>query len=442
MLWFTGAEVAKIASSRRSRSGGVSMAVSNTRRVVAAGAIGNVLEWYDFAVYGYFATAIGRAFFPQEDSVAQVLAAFGIFAVGFLMRPVGGAVIGSIGDKFGRRTALTVSVAAMAIPTFLVGILPDYQVLGIAAPIILTLLRMVQGLSVGGEYTTSIIFIIEQAPPNRRALVGAMGCCGAVGGILLGSATGALLASVMSEQALESWGWRIPFILGLVVGLAGVVLRRHVNETPKSARKESSPLLETVRNHGPLLARLAALSVFNSVGFYLMFVYIVSWLQFADGIAPARALEINSFSMIVLLPVMILMSWLSDRYGRRPIMLAAAALGFVGALPFFWLMHQPAPEIILLGQLGFVLSVGTFIGAQPALMVEAVPAEIRCTAIALGYNVTLGIVGGLSPLAATWLVHRTANNYSPAFMIMAAAAISFVAILKFGETYRVKLEPA
>jgi len=416
------------------------MTVSNTRRVIVAGAIGNVLEWYDFAVYGYFASAIGRAFFPQEDAVAQVLAAFGIFAVGFLMRPVGGAVIGSIGDKFGRRAALTVSVAAMAIPTFLVGILPGYEVLGIAAPIILTLLRMVQGLSVGGEYTTSIIFIIEQAPPNRRALVGAMGCCGAVGGILLGSATGALLASVMSEQALESWGWRIPFILGLIVGIAGVVLRHHVQEVPGPAKKESSPLLETVRNHGPLLARLAALSVFNSAGFYLMFVYIVSWLQFADGIAPARALEINSVSMIVLLPVMVLMSWLSDRYGRRPIMLAAAGLGFVGALPFFWLMHQPAPAVILIGQLGFVLSVGTFIGAQPALMVEAVPAEIRCTAIALGYNVTLGIVGGLSPLAATWLVHRTANNYSPAFMIMAAAAVSFLAILRFDETYRAKLE--
>ncbi len=416
------------------------MTATNTRQVIVAGAIGNVLEWYDFAVYGYFAAAIGRAFFPQEDPVAQILAAFGIFAVGFLMRPVGGAVIGSIGDKFGRRAALTVSVVAMAIPTFLVGILPSYEVLGIAAPIVLTLLRMVQGLSVGGEYTTSIIFIIEQAPPNRRALVGAMGCCGAVGGILLGSATGALLASVMSEQALESWGWRIPFILGLIVGIAGVVLRRHVQEIPRAAKKENSPLLETVRNHGPLLARLAAFLVFNSVGFYLMFVYIVSWLQFADGIAPAQALEINSFSMIVLLPVMVLMSWLSDRYGRRPIMLAAAGLGFVGALPFFWLMLQPTPAIVLLGQLGFVLSVGTFIGAQPALMVEAVPAEIRCTAIALGYNVTLGIIGGLSPLVATWLVHRTANNYSPAFMIMAAAAISFMAILRFGETYRARLE--
>ena len=415
------------------------MSQGGTRRVIAAGAIGNVLEWYDFAVYGYFAAAIGRAFFPGEDPVAQVLSAFGIFAVGFLMRPIGGAVIGVIGDRLGRRAALTFSVAAMAIPTFLVGVLPDYRTLGIAAPILLTLLRMVQGLSVGGEYTTSIIFIIEQSPPNRRAFVGALGCCGAVGGILLGSATGALLASVMSEQALESWGWRLPFLLGLVVGLAGVVLRRHVQEAPRKASAKS-PLLDTMRNHGPLLGKLAALSVFNSVGFYLMFVYIVSWLQLADDIAPATALAINSTSMALMLPVMVLMGWLSDRYGRRPVMMGAAALGFVGALPFFWLMHQGQPGLILLGQFGFVLAVGAFIGGQPALMVEAVPAEIRCTAIALGYNVTLGILGGFSPLVATWLVHRTANDYSPAFMIMAAAAISFAAILKFDESHRLKLQ--
>lgn len=418
------------------------MEPGNTRRIIAAGAIGNVLEWYDFAVYGYFAAAIGRAFFPKEDDVAQILAAFGIFAVGFLMRPVGGAVIGAIGDRLGRRAALTFSVAAMAIPTFLVGVLPDYHVLGVAAPILLTLLRMAQGLSVGGEYTTSIIFIIERAPANRRALVGALGCCGAVAGILLGSATGALLASLMSEQALESWGWRIPFLLGLLVGVAGVVLRRHVHEAPRKTPVGRSPLLETVRNHGPLLGRLAALSVFNSVGFYLMFVYIVSWLQFADGIAPAKALEINSISMIVLLPVMVLMGWLSDRYGRRPIMLGAAGLGMVGALPFFWLMHQGGPGLVLLGQLGFVLAVGAYIGAQPAIMVEAVPAAVRCTAIALGYNVTLGVIGGFSPLVATWLVARTTNDYAPAFMIMLAASISFLTILRFDETYRAKLEQA
>jgi len=406
---------------------------------MAAGTIGNVLEWYDFAVYGYFAAAIGRAFFPHEDKVAQVLAAFGIFAVGFLMRPVGGALIGYIGDRFGRRAALTFSVAAMAVPTFLVGVLPGYQTLGVAAPILLTLLRMIQGLSVGGEYTTSIVFMVEHARPDQRGLIGAMAGCGAVGGILAGSATGAVLAAAMPSEMLEAWGWRIPFLIGLVVGLAGFALRRGIDEEASTKKPDHSPLLDTLRHHGPLLLRLAGLSVFNSVGFYLMFVYIVSWLQFADGVAPARALEINSVSMFVLLPLMVAMGWLSDRIGRRPVMLAATAFAFAAAWPLFWLMHHPDPMLVLLGQLGFVLAVGTFIGCQPAVMVEAVPWQVRCTAIALGYNVTLGVIGGLSPLAATWLVARTANDYSPAFMIMAAAAISFLAILAFKETFRTQL---
>ena len=177
-----------------------------------------------------------------------MLAAFGIFAVGFLMRPVGGALIGYIGDRFGRRAALTFSVAAMAIPTFLVGVLPGYQMLGVAAPILLTLLRMIQGLSVGGEYTTSIIFMVEHAPPGRRGVIGAMAGCGAVGGILLGSATGALLAAVMSAEALEAWGWRIPFLIGLLVGLAGFVLRRGIQEEaiakkprPFAAARDAAP---------------------------------------------------------------------------------------------------------------------------------------------------------------------------------------------------------
>jgi len=186
--------------------------------------------------------------------------------------------------------------------------------------------------------------------------------------------------------------------------------------------------------------RLAGLAVFNSVGFYLMFVYIVSWLQLADGIAPARALEINTTSMIVLLPVMVLMGSLSDRFGRRPMLFAATALGFVGAVPLFWLMHHAQAGLVLLGQLGFVLAVGMFLGTQPSIMVEAVPAGVRCTAIALGYNVTLGIIGGLSPLVATWLVHRTENELSPAFMVMAGAAISFLAVLKFKESNKATLE--
>jgi len=416
------------------------MLAGNSPRVVAAGAIGNVLEWYDFAVYGYFATAIGRTFFPREDPVAQVLSAFGIFAVGFLMRPVGGALVGHIGDKYGRRVALTFSVTAMAIPTFLVGVLPGYQTLGMLAPVALTVLRMVQGLSVGGEYTTSIIFMVEHAPPGRRGLIGALGCCGAVGGILLGSATGALLTAVLPDDTVSAWGWRIPFVLGLLVGLAGFFLRRHLAEGPIRGGEGRSPLRETVRQHRGLLVRLAGLSIFNATGFYLLFVYIVSWLQLADGIAPAHALAINSTSMALLLPCIIAMGALSDRLGRKPILIGATVLAFVSAVPLFWLMHQDQPLWVQLGQLGFVLSVGMFLGTQPTLMVEQVPAAIRCTAIALGYNVTLGVVGGLSPLAATWLVNRTGDDLSPAYMIMAAAALSFLAALGFRERSRLPLE--
>ncbi|HSH99790.1 MAG TPA: MFS transporter [Reyranella sp.] len=418
------------------------MVGGNTRKVIVAGAIGNVLEWYDFAIYGYFAAAIGRTFFPKEDEVAQILSAFGIFAVGFLMRPVGGAVVGHIGDKLGRRAALTFSVVAMAIPTFLVGVLPGYQVLGMMAPIALTILRMIQGLSVGGEYTTSIVFMVEHAPPGRRGLIGAVGCCGAIAGILLGSATGALLSELLPAETMTAWGWRLPFMFGLVVGVAGYFLRRHIDESavPKAASR--SPLRDTVRLHGPLLMRLAGLSTFNAVGFYLLFVYIVSWLQLADGIAPAHALEINSLSMLVLLPWMIAMGALSDKVGRKPVLLAATVIAVVSAVPLFWLMHHDQPAWIQLGQLGFVLSVGMFLGAQPTLMVEEVPVEIRCTAIALGYNVTLGIVGGLSPLVATWLVQRTQDEFVPAYMVMLAAAISFLSILSFRERSREPLEAA
>src|SRR5262245_14334129 len=192
---------------------------AHTRRVTAAGMIGNVLEWYDFAIYGYFATQIGRNFFPHEDAVAQLLSAFGVFAIGYLMRPIGGVIVGHIGDRFGRRAALIFSVTAMAVPTFLIGLVPGYHTIGLLAPIGLTLLRVVQGLSVGGEYTSSMVFLVEQAPEGRRGLMGALAASGSALGMLLGSAVA--FAATMSTAALDAWGWRIPFLLGLVVGIAG-----------------------------------------------------------------------------------------------------------------------------------------------------------------------------------------------------------------------------
>jgi MHS family proline/betaine transporter-like MFS transporter len=409
---------------------------SQSRRIIAAGMIGNVLEWYDFAVYGYFATAIGRHFFPHEDAVAQLLSAFGVFAIGYVMRPVGGAVVGHIGDRFGRRAALTFSVAAMAIPTFLIGLLPGYATLGVAAPIALTLLRMVQGLSVGGEYTSSMVFLVEHAPDGRRGVMGALAAGGAGGGTLLGSAVGAGFAASMSDAALAAWGWRIPFLLGLVVGIAGYLLRRHVLETAPPQRRKRAPMLETLSDHWRIVLGFAGLSMFNAVGFYVGFVYLVSWLQTADGIAPARALEINSLSMAIMLPVVIATGFLTDRVGRKPILLLACILGFVGAVPIFLLLNQPSALSAQLGQLGLVAMIGLYGGTLPVFMVEAAPLPVRCTAVALGYNITFGVIGGFTPLVAAWLVDRTGDEIAPAFLIMAAAAVTFLTVLRFRETYR------
>lgn len=414
----------------------------STRRAIAAGMIGNLLEWYDFAIYGYFAATIGRVFFPAEDPVAQVLSAFGIFALGYLMRPLGGMVVGHIGDRHGRRAALTFSITAMAVPTFLVGVLPGHATLGIAAPILLTLLRMIQGLSVGGEATMSMVFLAERAPPGRRGLVGSLASLAANGGFLMGSAVGALFAALLPAEALADWGWRIPFMLGLLVGIVGWWIRRMLEEDPPVKRPATSPLIDTLRNHGPLVARVAGIAIFNAVGFYLMFLYIVTWLQDVDGVSPARALEINTVSMVALLPVMVAAGWLSDRVGRRPLMFGALVLGFAGALPFLWLMHHPDPVLMLAGQLAFVVPAGICLGVMPAVLTEAVPAGVRCTAVSLGYNIAFGIIGGLTPLTAAWLVARTGIDLSPAWLIMVAAAITFAALLASRETSRDATLPA
>jgi MHS family proline/betaine transporter-like MFS transporter len=197
---------------------------------ILAGIVGNVLEWYDFAVYGYFAPSIGRHFFPSEDPAASLIAAFGVFAAGFLMRPIGGLVFGNIGDKIGRNRALILSVLTMAVPTFFIGLLPDHHQIGTAAPVLLVLLRLLQGLAIGGEFTTSIVFLVESAPAHQRGFVGSWCPFGATAGVLLGSVIGTLITAILPQPAIDAWGWRVPFLLGLGVGVIGWMMRRHLPE--------------------------------------------------------------------------------------------------------------------------------------------------------------------------------------------------------------------
>lgn len=406
----------------------MSSAPSTRPRLLIAGIVGNLLEWFDFAIYGFFAVTIGKLFFPAQDPVAQVISAFGIFAIGFLMRPIGGVLLGYIGDKHGRHTAMLISVAAMAIPTFLVGVLPTYATLGIAAPIILLILRMIQGLSVGGEYTTSVVYMVENSPPSRRGFVGSFAVSGAVLGILMGSSFGALLATLLTADQLQAWGWRVPFWCGLVLGLSGLWLRRGDDSIAPHTPSTVNPLKTAWHDHRQVMLQVSGLAMVTAVVFYLVFVYVVSWLEMVDGIAPATALKINSESMVLLIAVMLGSGWLSDRIGARPILMTSTVLIVILAWPLFWLMHSTNDWSILAGQFGYALLIGAYLGAQPAYMVKVIPAAVRCTAAGLSYNITLGVAGGLSPMVATWLVHRTSDDLSPAFLIAVAALVSWFAV--------------
>lgn len=413
-----------------------------SRRVVLAGIAGNVMEWYDFAVYGYFAQAIGQHFFPSRDPTASVIAAFGVFAAGFLMRPIGGLLFGYIGDRIGRKAALTLSVLAMAVPTFLIGLLPDYAQIGVAASALMVGLRMVQGLSVGGEYTTSAVFLVEGAAPGQRGLMGSWSVFGAVAGILLGSAVGAVITSVLSAEAAQTWGWRVPFLAGLAVGWMGLYIRRHTPEAvarPGAEAPPTAPVREAFRTEWRAMLRVAGLNVLNAVGFYMVFVYVVTYLQQVVHVQAARALDINTINMVLLLLLVPVAGRLSDRIGRKPVLVGAALGTFVLAWPLFWLMHHPDARLILAGQMGFAVLVGLFLGVVPATMVEAFPARVRCSALSFGYNLCLGVLGGTTPLVTAYLITRSHNDLSPAFYLMAAAAISLLVILRLHETARAPL---
>jgi MHS family proline/betaine transporter-like MFS transporter len=405
------------------------------RKAIVAGIAGNVMEWYDFTVYGYFAAVIGANFFPAGDRVSSLIAAFGVFAAGYLVRPVGGLVFGHVGDRFGRKTALVVSVLAMALPTFFIGLLPTYRQIGIAAPILLTLCRLVQGLSVGGEYTTSLIFLVENAPSGRRGLLGSWGPVGCAGGLLLGSAVGAVLTSWLDLATIADWGWRVPFLLGIGVGLAGFQVRRHMRESdaPETPRARA-PVREAFATEWRTIARITGLALVSGVGWYLCFVYVTTWLRQTEHLAASTAFDINVIAVVLLMVLMPAAGALSDRVGRKPVLLGAMAGLLALGWPLFWLMHHPSPAPALLGQCAFAILIAAIAGAQPAAMVEALPRRVRCSALSFGFGTAMAAFGGTAPLIAIAMIQHTQDDLSPAFYLMAAAAISLLVALGLRET--------
>jgi MHS family proline/betaine transporter-like MFS transporter len=405
------------------------------RRVVAAGIAGNVMEWYDFSVYGFFARTIGNLYFPTHDPRTSLLAAFGVFAVGFLMRPLGAVLFGHIGDRVGRGPALLWSVVVMAVPTFAIGVLPTYAEIGVAASVLMLLCRILQGLAVGGEYTSSAVFLAETADPDKRGAASAWAPFGAVAGILLGSAVGALVLNVMPLEQVVSWGWRIPFLLGVVVGFVGFLLRRRM-PFDKPAATAGFPLAKALREHTREMLQVIGISLVNAIAFYLIFVFIIAWLKLAADVGAGVALQINSFSMVVLLAVILAAARLSDRIGRKPILVGAALGLLVLSWPLMALMATGSIPLVILGQAGFALLLGAYGGVNPIAICEIFPRGVRCSAVSTAYNVTVGIAGGTAPAVATWLMGRTGSAMVPAFYIMAGAAISAIAALSVNERSR------
>lgn len=409
------------------------------RRLIIAGTVGNIMEWYDFAVYGYFARVIGEHFFPSEDPTTSLIASFGAFAAGFLMRPIGGMLFGHVGDKIGRKAALTLSVLAMAIPTFLIGLLPGHSQIGATASVLLVLLRMIQGLSVGGECTTSVVYLAEGARPDRRGFAGSWSTFGAVTGILFGSAVGAVATNTLSHDALHSWGWRLPFLFGLLVGLVGLYIRSHIPETTRTgagSEVSKSPVIDAFRNEWRAILRIAGLNALNAVGFYMIFVYLVTYEKIVVHFETAKALDINTLNMGILLLIVPLGGTLSDRVGRKPVLLATTLGTFVCAWPLFWMVHHPVFSMVLFGQMGFALLIGLFLGVTPVTMVENCPGRVRCTTLSVGYNLCLGLIGGTTPVVTTYLIERSHDDLSPAYYVMLAAAVSAGVVFSLPETNR------
>lgn len=401
-------------------------------RDTAAGIVGNVLEWYDFAAFGFLAPYIAVAFFPSDNEFAGLIKTFAIFAVGYLMRPLGAILFGHIGDRVGRREALLLSVIMMIVPTILLGMLPTYAAVGITAPILLLLLRLIQGLSIGGEFTASATFVSELAPEGRKGLHASLTMLGAILGILLGSGVAMVLSDTLGEEAMASWAWRLPFLMGIILGAVAFWMRRSMSSSPEMndihAGKDDRehPLIEVLKNHRPAVLRLSSVVLMQGASFYVVFVWLSTYLKEIVQQPVSNPLLLNTIGLACLLPVIPLAGWLSDRFGRRVLLMTAGIGIFLCSWPLFIVFQQGDDGMILAGLVIFALLIGMAQGPTPAMMTELFPPEVRLTGIGIGYNVTLALFGGTAPLISTWLISATGTAIAPAFYLMAAAAISLV----------------
>ena len=415
------------------------------KKIILSSMIGNGLEWYEYALYAYVVTIISRLFFPAGDESAHLLATLGIFAVGFVARPFGGILFGIIGDRYGQRAALVSSIFLMAIPTGLIGLLPTYAQVGIAAPLLLIFFRILQGLSLGGEFSGSMTFLVEHSPSNKRGLIGALSLASLIVGFLLGSLLATFINALVGDAAFESWGWRIPFLLGVPIGLVGYYIRHHCAESPTYVfAKQQGTLSETpirdalTQEHWHILQ---SIGIFISVTmpFYLVSAFFMTFTEHTLGRSREEALMLNTLNMLILLVLSLFSAWLADHIGRKRILVVTAIAYLLFTYPTMQLMLRPELSWIILGQALFSIVVAIYIGPIPAVLVEMFPTRVRYSAMALSYNICAALFGGTAPMVNQWLITTTGNKLAMAWYVVACAAVSLVALYFYRDRYQESL---
>jgi MHS family proline/betaine transporter-like MFS transporter len=406
-----------------------------------SGMLGNGLEWYDYALYGHMTIVISKLFFPSEDASFSVILTLLTFAVGFLARPLGAVLFGRIGDKYGRKKALVTSMILMAIPTGLIGLLPTYEMVGIAAPISLLLIRILQGLSLGGAYGGAISYVVEHSPSDKRGLAGSVIMASLVIGFLFGSLVSTAFSSLLSEADFMSWGWRVPFFLGVGIGIVGFYIRAHGEESPiyeqaqKNGTLSQTPVKDVFCKYPSKMLQGFSIYLFVTIPFYLIGIYMITFVTRHIGFSASDALQMNVIAMGCMFVSIIPAAKLADKIGRKPVLIAAILVMMAILFPAFEMLHSGDYLLALLAQCMMALVLGAYLAPIPAMLVELFPTSVRYTGLSLSYNFC-AILGGFTPAFSEYLIRQTGNTQSIIYLIIASAVASIISLIVYKDRWR------